>query len=374
MASAERCPSPGPPLSLIVSLQTAYEVHQCGGTLVAEDWVLTSAQCLDPLPVYAKFGLRDLGADINDINGDADGVRYLNCILGRRVTRMVRHPGYNWRTLENDVALLRVASLSRVEMASAFVPLVALAGARANLTAPEYVSAGWGAEGYISGASADVAAVARFSPALQPSRIQSCNYSYDNKVRGAMRCAWAASAAEACHVDKGGGLFQRSGDTMLLAAVASWGRGCHTNGRMATIFTLTSDYRGWMCREAGVACEPPPAPPAPPPPPECTPAASRRLADCAPSKGARAKPPARAQHGEPFDATVPSSAFAASSAPQIMSRAAVMVAAVALASVGVLGCGYARSRRRQADERSSAQGGGGSPSSDVELMPEADQT
>ena len=325
MASAERCPSPGPPLSLIVSLQTAYEVHQCGGTLVAEDWVLTSAQCLDPLPVYAKFGLRDLGADINDINGDAYGVRYLNCVLGRRVTGMVRHPGYNWRTLENDVALLRVASLSRVEMASAFVPLVALAGARANFTAPEYVSAGWGAEGYISGANADVAAVAHFSPVLQPSRIQSCNYSYDNKVRGAMRCAWAASAAEACHVDKGGGLFQRSGDTMLLAAVASWGRGCHTNGRMATIFTLTSEYRGWMCREAGVACEPPPAPPA-------------------------------------------------SSAPQIMSRAAVMVAAVALASVGVLGCGYARSRRRQTDERSSAQGGGGSPSSDVELMPEADQT
>ena len=55
-----------------------------------------------------------------------------------------------------------------------------------------------------------------------------------------------------------------------------------------------------------------------------------------------------------------------------MSRAAVIVAAVALASVGVLGCGYARSRRRQADERLSAQGGGGSPSSDVELMP--DQT
>ena len=130
MASAERCPSPGPPLSLIVSLQTAYEVHQCGGTLVAEDWVLTSAQCLDPLPAYAKFDLRDLGADINDINGDAYGVRYLNCVLGRRVTGMVRHPGYNWRTLENDVALLRVASLSRVEMASAFVPLVALAGAR----------------------------------------------------------------------------------------------------------------------------------------------------------------------------------------------------------------------------------------------------
>ena len=165
MASAERCPSPGPPLSLIVSLQTVFEVHQCGGTLVAEDWILTSAQCLDPLPVYAKFGLRDLGADINDINGDAYGVRYLNCVLGRRVTGMVRHPGYNWRTLENDVALLRVASLSRVEMASAFVPLVALAGARANFTAPEYVSAGWGAEGYISGANADVAAVARFSPA-----------------------------------------------------------------------------------------------------------------------------------------------------------------------------------------------------------------
>ena len=53
MASAERCPSPGPPLSLIVSLQTVFEVHQCGGTLVAEAWLLPSAQCLDPVPVYA---------------------------------------------------------------------------------------------------------------------------------------------------------------------------------------------------------------------------------------------------------------------------------------------------------------------------------
>ena len=247
MASAERCPSPGPPLSLIVSLQTIYEVHQCGGTLVAEDWILTSAACTDPLPVYAKFGLRDLGADISDDNGDAYGVRYLNCVLGRRVTGVVRHPGYNWRTLENDVALLRAASLSRVEMASAFVPFVALAGARANFTAPEYVSAGWGAEGYISGRQCRRRCRrALFSCAAAVS---------DPILQLLVRQQGPRRDALCVGCERSGGVPRRqgrravpafSGDTMLLAAVASWGRGCHTNGRMATIFTLTSEYRGWM--------------------------------------------------------------------------------------------------------------------------------
>ena len=362
MASAERCPSPGPPLSLIVSLQTVFEVHQCGGTLVAEDWVLTSAQCLDPLPVYAKFGLRDLGADINDINGDAYGVRYLNCVLGRRVTGMVRHPGYNWRTLENDVALLRVASLSRVEMASAFVPLVALAGARANLTAPEYVSAGW----------APRATFRAPMPTSRPSRTFLLSAAVSDPIlqllvrqQGPRRDALRVGCERRGGVPRRQGrrLFQRSGDTMLLAAVASWGRGCHTNGRMATIFTLASEYRGWMCREAAAwSC--------------CRRHRHRRRPSALQLRASRLRVEGRARRRRARTRRAlrghrPVVGLAVSSAPQIASRAAVIVAAVALASVGVLGCGYARSAGG-GGRAPSAQGGGGSPSSDVELMP--DQT
>ena len=219
------CPEPLPPLSLLVSLQTVYEVHQCGATLVAPDWALTAAQCTNPAPVHAKFGLVDLSTDVED--GD-------RCVRSRRVTAVVRHPGFNWRTLENDLALVRLAPLSRTELAAAPLPLVRLvasAGSPPELAAPEYVSAGWGAEGYISGASSDLSATAH----LVPARTASCNFTYDNKLRGAMRCAWAGSAKEACRIDTGGALLEPSGDTMLLAGVASWGRGCRTHGKLPSV-------------------------------------------------------------------------------------------------------------------------------------------
>lgn len=70
----------------------------CTGTLIRTDWVLTAAHCLeDATPSRTLFFV---GSDATD---PASGAFY-------EVLAFTVHPGYNHRTLANDIALIRLQS------------------------------------------------------------------------------------------------------------------------------------------------------------------------------------------------------------------------------------------------------------------------
>ncbi|EDY47064.1 transmembrane protease [Streptomyces clavuligerus] len=219
------------------------DLFSCGGAVVAPTKIVTAAHCVSGID-FRKTGAVITGATQTPVftgRDDADGRPLLNLRGGelRAVVRQWHHPKYDDWTLNNDIAVLTLASGVQAK------PLPVLKPTDTGLykAATDGKVYGWGRTG--SGPTAGGSEVLKVADADAQSDAN-CKRAYGSEFfAGTMYCAGAAPTGKdsttetSCHGDSGGPLVAGG----KLAGVVSWGDpDCAAKGKYG-VYTKVSAFQ-----------------------------------------------------------------------------------------------------------------------------------
>ncbi|XP_037916201.1 trypsin delta-like [Hermetia illucens] len=195
--------------------------HICGGSLYKANVVVTAAHCVQGtsasvLTVVAGTSSRTSGG------------------TSIKVSQVKVHPSYSSSKINNDVAVLILASSFSL---SSSIQLIALASSAPAVGSAVEVT-GWGAtkEGGASASTLQVVSVNVVSNA-------DCAKAYGSSaITTAMLCAGVdAGGKDACQGDSGGPLIQAG----KLVGIVSWGSGCARKGYPG-VYSNVAALKSWV--------------------------------------------------------------------------------------------------------------------------------
>jgi trypsin len=213
------------PWQVALDIKINGKTYLCGGSLIADRWVLTAAHCF-------KRSTRP-----EEVRTKAGATNYVTDGVWSDVQMVVIHEGYDSTTQEHDIALVRL----RHPPSGRVIPL---AMASMNLTGgtPLEVT-GWGATSE-GGEASRILMRARVPYAENTT----CNVTgaYDGRIKPGMMCAGHLDGGiDSCQGDSGGPLVWRTTDGPNLVGVVSWGEGCARKLKYG-VYTRVSSYVDWI--------------------------------------------------------------------------------------------------------------------------------
>ncbi len=216
--------------SWIVSIEHDGE-HECGGTLLNSEWVVTAAHCLlDDNEQVISIGRLSVSTGSYNLYGDS--------MRSSSVARTIIHPNYNTITNDSDIALIQLTT-----------PLEKESFPKIENDLPLYA----GRDSWVAGWGVMSSNSSHISEDLNQVSIPLVDYSvcnsflgYDGILTRNMLCAgYMLGGQDACGGDSGGPLITYENDQQMLIGIVSFGIGCAEIGHPG-VYTNVENYSDWI--------------------------------------------------------------------------------------------------------------------------------
>ncbi|CAK9825177.1 Transmembrane protease serine 9 [Anthophora retusa] len=202
-----------------LSLQTTG--HICGASIISNKWAVTAGHCVG-LPAN-KYTLR---AGNNDKNL---GVPY-------KIKKIIRHPNYNSKTVDYDVALLEIDGIISFNSNIKAVRLTNVEPSTGMMTDVT----GWGA--LKEGGTASPRLMKVSLPVVSRSKCQNIYNPLKMVITDRMICAgYSQGGKDSCQGDSGGPMTSNG----VLYGIVSWGYGC-AHPSYPGVYSNVAKLRPWI--------------------------------------------------------------------------------------------------------------------------------
>lgn len=225
-----------------------FQAQFCGGTVIAEQWVLTAAHCVIDL-----FGNPQEPSEIMVLAGSEDLDNPINQPI--EIQQIITHPDFRSVELGSDIALLRLST-------SVTVQPIALDTQVTSLNDRAFI-AGWGAIDAIgdeTNQSFPKLLRGTFVDMTPGDQCATLFPEYADYANSTMICAGVPEGGrDSCQGDSGGPLYRVAGNSVTaLSGITSWGISCGL-AETPGIYTNVSSYIDWIQTNLSSAIIEPPA-------------------------------------------------------------------------------------------------------------------